>query len=97
MTASSAQLGFIRNLIRGRFASIVDAQFEFGIETGGSLTKSQASAMIDWLKSLNDSPERSAARDAQVARHDSCKSIMDAFFAKQITRDEMLAALAARG
>ena len=53
-TATPSQIGYLNSLIRGRFTTVGDAAYAFGIESG-SLNKRDASALIDWLKNGTDS------------------------------------------
>lgn len=90
-TASAAQMGFIRSLIAGKFESVVEAAAEFGVPNPGSINKNEASALIDWLKSLDRTPEQNAMRDQMAARNETFSTMLAKLLAKEITQDEFSA------
>ena len=90
-TASPAQISFICKLIEGKFASVVDAAAEFGVPNPGSINKNEASALIDWLKALDRTPEQNAMRDQMAARSVTFSEMLAKLLAKEITQDEFSA------
>jgi hypothetical protein len=90
-TATPAQIGFIKKLIVGKFESIVDAAAEFGVPNPGSINKNEASALIDWLKSMDRTPEQNALRDKLAARSATFSEMLAKLVAKEITQDEFSA------
>jgi hypothetical protein len=89
--ATPAQIGFIRKLIDGKFASVVEAAAEFGVPNPGSINKNEASALIDWLKSLDRTPEQNAMREQFAARSVTFSEMLAKLIAKEITQDEFSA------
>jgi hypothetical protein len=89
--ASAAQIAFIGKLIKGKFASITEAAAEFGVPNPGAINKSEASALIDWLKSLNRTPEQNAMRDQMASRNVTFAEMLAKLLAKEISQDEFTA------
>lgn len=97
-TATEKQVSYLTSLIKGRYADLGEAMTAYGLDapTPATLTKYDASGMIEWLKAAERSPEQQAKVDFYADRNAKQAALMQQLIAKEITMaeyNELVAAL----